>query len=184
MSPAQINLQVPVETPAGSQRIAVRRTDTNELLAGGVLAVSEAGPGFFTESQNGQGQVLALNENFSRNGPSNPAARGTIVQLFGTGQGPVSPAVASGQAAPSSPLATSVATPTADGATCLTVQPSVCVAIGSTFGEVTFSGLAPGFVGLWQINVKIPEGAITGDAVPVRAVIRGVPSNQTTLAIQ
>jgi uncharacterized protein (TIGR03437 family) len=128
--------------------------------------------------------VLALNENNSRNGPSNPAARGTVVQLFGTGQGPVDPLVPSGQAAPSSPLVSSVATPTSDGATCLTVQPSVCVAIGSTFGEVIFSGLAPGFVGLWQINVRIPGGAITGDAVPIRAVIRGTPSNQTTLAIQ
>jgi uncharacterized protein (TIGR03437 family) len=64
------------------------------------------------------------------------------------------------------------------------VQPSVCVAVGSTFGEVLYSGLAPGFVGLWQINVRIPEGALTGDAVPIRGIVRGVPSNQPTLAIQ
>jgi uncharacterized protein (TIGR03437 family) len=158
--------------------------DTNELLAGGVLSVSEAGPGFFTANQNGVGQILALNQDGTQNGPSNPAALGSVVSLFGTGQGPVNPAVASGEAAPSSPLATTVAAPTADGTTCLTVQPSVCVAIGSTFGDVQFSGLAPGFVGLWQLNVRIPEGALTGDAVPIRAIVRGVSSNLPTLAIR
>jgi uncharacterized protein (TIGR03437 family) len=180
----QINMQVPVETPTGSRGIAVRRVDTNELLAGGVLSVSEAGPGFFTENQNGVGQVLALNQNGTQNGPSNPAPPGSVVSLFGTGPGPVNPAVASGAVAPSSPLATTVANPTSDGVTCLTVQPSVCVAIGSTFGDVLFSGLAPGFVGLWQVNVRIPEGAITGDAVPIRGIVRGISSNLPTLAIR
>jgi uncharacterized protein (TIGR03437 family) len=184
VSETQINMQVPVETPSGSQGVAVRRVDTNELLAGGVLSVLEAGPGLFTENQNGLGQVLALNENGTINGPSNPAARGSVVSLFGTGQGPVNPAVTSGQAAPGSPLAVTVAAPTSDGATCLTVQPSVCIAIGSTFGDVLFSGLAPNFVGLWQINVRIPEGAGNGDMVPVRPIIRGRPGNVVTLAIQ
>jgi uncharacterized protein (TIGR03437 family) len=184
VSPMQINMQVPVDAPPGSQGIAVRRVDTNELLAGGVLAVSEASPGFFTVNQNGAGQILALNENGTQNGPSNPAALGSVVSLYGTGPGPVNPAVASGEVAPSSPLAVTVANPTSDGGTCLTVQPSVCVAVGSTFGEVLYSGLAPGFVGLWQINVRIPEGALTGDAVPIRGIVRGVPSNQPTLAIQ
>jgi uncharacterized protein (TIGR03437 family) len=183
VSPMQINMQVPVNTPTGSQGVAVRRVDTNELLAGGVLSVSEAGPGFFTANQNGVGQILALNQDNTQNGPSNPAARGSVVSLFGTGQGPVNPAVASGEPAPGSPPAVTVATPTSDGVTCLTVQPSVCVAIGSTFGDVLFSGLAPNFVGLWQINVRIPEGALTGD-VPIRAIVRGVSSNLPTLAIQ
>jgi uncharacterized protein (TIGR03437 family) len=128
---------------------------------------------------------MALNQNGSLNGPSNPATRGSVISVFGTGQGPVQPAVGSGQAAPSSPpLATSIATPTSDGAKCLTVQPSVCVAIGSTFGDVLFSGLAPGFVGLWQLNVRIPEAAVNGDTVPIRPIIRGRPGNVSTVAIQ
>jgi uncharacterized protein (TIGR03437 family) len=185
VSAGQINMQVPVETPSGSQGVAVRRVDTNELLAGGVLSVLEAGPGFFTATQNGTGQAMALNQNGSLNGPSNPATRGSVISVFGTGQGPVQPAVGSGQAAPSSPpLATSIATPTSDGAKCLTVQPSVCVAIGSTFGDVLFSGLAPGFVGLWQLNVRIPEAAVNGDTVPIRPIIRGRPGNVSTVAIQ
>jgi uncharacterized protein (TIGR03437 family) len=49
---------------------------------------------------------------------------------------------------------------------------------------VQFSGLAPGFVGLWQINVQIPSNAPTGSAVPVYVVLGGVRSNSVTMAIQ
>jgi uncharacterized protein (TIGR03437 family) len=184
MSSGQINLQIPPQTPGGTQKVAVLRADTGEFLAGGVLAVAQGGPGLFTASQNGTGQVLALNQNGTLNGPSNPAPRGSVVQIFGTGQGPVDPAVPGGEPAPQSPLARTVAVPTSDGVACVSTQRSMCLAIGSTFGEVQFSGLAPGFVGLWQINVRIPETAITGDAVPIRAVVNGSPSNLATLAIQ
>ena len=58
----------------------------------------------------------------------------------------------------------------------------MCVAIGSGFGDVKYSGLAPGFIGLWQINVLIPSGA-TG-VVPIRVVINGTPSNTVTIAVR
>jgi uncharacterized protein (TIGR03437 family) len=60
----------------------------------------------------------------------------------------------------------------------------MCVAFGSAFGEVQFSGLAPGFVGLWQINVRIPADAPSGNAVPVRVLINGTPSNAIGIAIR
>jgi uncharacterized protein (TIGR03437 family) len=60
----------------------------------------------------------------------------------------------------------------------------MCVAIGSAFAEVQYSGLAPGFVGLWQINVKIPEEVVPGAAIPLRVVINGAPTNIVTAAIQ
>jgi uncharacterized protein (TIGR03437 family) len=184
VSPGQINFQMPWSAPVGNSRIAVRVAATSELLAGGTLAVSSASPGFFSASQDGRGQGAVLNQDGRPNGPSNPAARGTVVTLFGTGQGEVSPAVPDGEAAPSGSLARTVAEPTSDGAACLTSQPSVCVAIGSTFGEVLYSGLAPGFVGLWQVNVRIPNNALTGDAVPVRAVVNASPSNLISVAIR
>ena len=46
-----------------------------------------------------------------------------------------------------------------------------------------FSGLAPGFVGLYQINVQIPATVRAGDAVPVTITIGGVASNTVTMAI-
>jgi uncharacterized protein (TIGR03437 family) len=77
-----------------------------------------------------------------------------------------------------------VAVPTTDGNTCLSRQPSVCVAIGNTFGEVLFSGLAANQVGVWQLTVKLPLNGPTGNAIPLRAVINGSPSNIVTVAIR
>jgi len=63
-------------------------------------------------------------------------------------------------------------------------QPSMCVQIGSTaFGDVKYSGLAPGYIGLWQINMVIPAGVTTG-AVPIRVVINGTPSNTVSVAVR
>jgi uncharacterized protein (TIGR03437 family) len=185
VGPTQINFQMPSAVPSGTPRIAVRVASTSELVAGGAFPVAVASPGFFTASQDGKGQGAILNQDQTVNSPTNAAPRGTVVTLFGTGQGAVDPPMADGAAAPSSePLARTVAAPTSDGAACLNKQPSVCVAIGSTFGDISYSGLAPGFVGLWQINVKIPANALTGAAIPVRAVINATPSNLISMAIR
>ena len=89
-----------------------------------------------------------------------------------------------GSAASSAPLSNTVAVPTSNAGTCLNSQPSMCVAMGgSGFGDVKYSGLAPGFIGLWQINVQLPAG-ITGNAVPVRVTINGTPSNTITIAVR
>ena len=184
VGPGQINFQMPWAAPIGSGRLAVRYADSNELLASAKITVSAASPGFFTATQDGKGQGAVFNEDGTLNGPTSPAARGRVIQLFGTGQGPVVPAVPDGAAAPSDALVNTAAVPTSDGNTCLNNQPSVCVAIGSTFGDIQFSGLAPGLVGIWQVNVKIPVNALTGNAVPVRALINGVPSNIISVAIK
>jgi uncharacterized protein (TIGR03437 family) len=184
VSGQQINFQLPGGIPLGTQTIAVRRTDTDEPLAGGVLQVADAGPGLFSMEAGGSGQALALNQDGTLNSAENPAPKGSTVTLFGSGQGDVTPAVPDGQAPAA--LSETVASPVADGSACLTQQQAVCVAIGSTFGEISFSGLAPGFVGLWQLNVKIPEKdtLLTGPAVSVRAVIHRRASNVVSLAIR
>lgn len=183
VGPNQINFQFPSAAPAGSDRIAVRLADTGELIAGGGILVTSTSPGLFTVNQTGSGQAAAVNQDNTANSTSNPAPIGSVISLYGTGQGQVNPPVPDGMAAPSGSLATTVAVPTSDGKTCVTSQPSMCVAIGSAFGDVQYSGLAPGYVGLWQINVKIPQGIATG-SVPVRVVINGAPSNTVTVAIR
>jgi len=125
-----------------------------------------------------------VNQDNTINGASHPAPIGSTISLYGTGQGQVSPAVQDGTPAPASPLSNTVAVPTSSGQTCLTSQPSVCVAIGNAFGTIQYSGLAPGYIGLWQINVTIPAGITTGSAVGVRVVINGTPSNQVTIAVR
>jgi uncharacterized protein (TIGR03437 family) len=170
--PQRINFQVPWAAPIGSPRIAVRMADTGELLAGTVYPVATYSPGLFDPKD-----VKILNQDGSVNSPSSPTLKGTIIQLTGTGQGPVSPVIADGEAAPADTEINTVAVPTSNGATCLTRQPSVCVAVGSTFGDLLFSGLAPGQAGVWQLKVRVPLTASSGDSVKVRAVINGIPSN-------
>ena len=179
----QINFQIPSNATLGLNRLAVRLADTSELVAGGSVVIAAAAPGLFTASQNGIGQVAALNQDNTVNGPSNPALAGSTIQLYGTGQGQVSPPVPDGTTAPSSPLSNTVAVPTADANACLNTQPSVCVAFASTLGNIQYSGLAPGYIGLWQINVTIPKGTPSGTA-NLRVVINGSPSNQVTIAVK
>jgi uncharacterized protein (TIGR03437 family) len=179
----QANFQVPSNTPLGAQRIAVRAADTGELIAGGTLLTASASPGIFTIAQSGAGQAAALNRDLSVNSSSNPAAPGATIVLYGTGQGQVSPALPDALPAPSAPLSNTVAVPTSDGRTCVTSQPSMCVAVGSAFAAVTYSGLAPGLVGVWQINATLPANTPSG-AVPVRVLINGTASNIVTIAVR
>jgi uncharacterized protein (TIGR03437 family) len=174
----QASFQVPWSLQPGSHRIAVRMAETGELIAGGSVSTAAVSPGLFHAS----GQAAAVNQDGTLNNPSHPAPRGTVVTFYGTGQGPLSENVPDGMAV--SGIVRTAAVPTTDGKACLTVQPSMCVAVGSTFGDVQFSGLMPGYVGVWQINVKIPQDALTGNSVPVRAVINGMPSNVVTIAIR
>ena len=58
------------------------------------------------------------------------------------------------------------------------------VVIGGTPALVTFSGLAPGFVGLYQVNVQVPANAVAGNAVPLTVTVNGATSNMVTVALQ
>ena len=58
------------------------------------------------------------------------------------------------------------------------------VTIGGVEARVTFSGLAPGFVGLYQINVEVPPGVPIGDQVEVVVTIGGVRANVVTIAVE
>jgi uncharacterized protein (TIGR03437 family) len=183
MSPTQANFQIPSNAALGTQRVALRLGDTGELVAGGNLLISATSPGLFTANQSGSGQAAVYNQDNTINSASNPAPVGSTVSLYGTGQGQVSPAVQDGTAAGTSPLSYTIAVPTANSTTCFVSQPSMCVAVGSNFANVQYSGLAPGFVGLWQINVTIPQGTPSG-AVGVRVVINSTSSNLVTIAVR
>jgi uncharacterized protein (TIGR03437 family) len=183
-SPEKIEFQVPANTVAGPSRVALRLSETGELVAGGVVPVAATSPGLFVNDEAARGHGRIQNQDGSTNTPSAAALRGATIKIFGTGQGPVSPPLADGTAAAAEGEVSTVAVPTSDGNTCLSRQPSVCVAIGNTFGEVQFSGLAPNQVGVWQLTVRLPLNAPTGNAIPLRAVINGSPSNIVMVAIR
>jgi uncharacterized protein (TIGR03437 family) len=62
------------------------------------------------------------------------------------------------------------------------VQPTVT--IGGKNAKAQFSGMAPGFVGLWQINAEVPADVTPGGAVPLVITAAGAQSNTVTIAVQ
>jgi uncharacterized protein (TIGR03437 family) len=92
---------------------------------------------------------------------------GEYATIYLTGQGAVSPAVGTGQSAPASPLSRAVL--------------PVAVTVGGIGAEVQFAGLAPGYVGLMQLNLRVPQLA-PGDH-PVVVTIGGASSNSALLPV-
>jgi uncharacterized protein (TIGR03437 family) len=58
------------------------------------------------------------------------------------------------------------------------------VTIGGVDATVTYSGLAPGFAGLYQVDAQVPSGAPSGGTVAVVMKIGGSTSNTVTIAVQ
>ncbi|MDQ2901197.1 MAG: hypothetical protein M3Y07_15575, partial [Acidobacteriota bacterium] len=96
------------------------------------------------------------------------AQRGQPVSIYANGLGPVDNQPASGEPSPAQPLASTRVTPT--------------VTIGGLPAQVLFSGLAPGFVGLYQINVIVPSAAPTG-AQSIVITANGIDSKTSTLVV-
>ena len=177
-SSTQINLQVPSGVDLGSASVEVFRTGVASPVSTGTATIVEAAPGVFTINAIGSAQAAALNSDYSYNATfdvipgSRPEVTGSFVSIYATGAGRTNPLVADGQPSPFGPLAV------ADGVT--------TVAIGGVQAQVLFSGLAPGFVGLWQINVFIPASLATNFATPFSVQLKNQSSNPgttTTIAI-
>jgi uncharacterized protein (TIGR03437 family) len=166
VSPTQINAQVPVELSSESVQVKVL---VNNLETDAVtLKVLPYDPGLFTTDGDPAGFVAGLNPDLTPITIASPAKRGSIIMLFGTGWGPVIPAVTSGQFA---------------GTMVQTVQkPDVQLSGWSI--PVVYSGLSPGFVGVYMVQVQIPADAPTGNAVPVVLGIGGRGTNYAKIAIR
>ena len=165
VSPNQVNVQVPWELQgqAGAQvKVLIDYSYGNVVTA----ALSDYAPAFFETSP---GSVAALDAGYRSIGASNPARRGQVIQLYVNGLGPVTNQPESGEPAPASPLAQTKATPE--------------VSIGGQTAAVLFSGLAPGFAGLYQINVTVPPGLSPGN-YPIHVAIGGRTSKDSGIAIQ
>src|SRR5216684_118868 len=160
----QVNFQVPWETELGNAMIFVT---VNGLMSNSVSApVLTAAPSLFVIPPS---RAVVQNSDSSLNGPDNPAKAGSTITAYLTGSGPVSPAVANGAAAPASPPAT------------VTLDKSAT--IGTTSATVSFAGLAPGFVGLVQMNIVVPSTLAAGD-YPLTITIHGEASNTATISVK
>ena len=144
----QVNAQVPFSLSPGSTtqvRVQASGGTSNPVL----LDVLSSAVGLFTNQTNGRGQILAVNQDGTINSSDHPVSAGSYISLYGTGLGSVSPGVAAGTPAPSDPLSR--------------VSSGIAQAVvGGVSSPVTYAGLAPGYVGLYQINIQVPATVPSG----------------------
>jgi uncharacterized protein (TIGR03437 family) len=172
VSDGQVNALIPFNLPPNSiQQLLVKRGTTQSVAVNVTLAEFE--PGIFTLNRQGTGQGAIFN------GVTNVLADAThpvkagkdVITIYCTGLGAVSNPPPPGAPAPSAPnLSITLATPT--------------VTIGGISAKVEYSGLAPTFVGLYQVNAEVPQGVEPGSSVPVVISFGTASSNTATIAVK
>jgi uncharacterized protein (TIGR03437 family) len=166
VSPTQINFQIPYQTPTGTplQIVVVTNGVSGPALS---LTLPPAAPAIFTYQRTPTStDPVILHANNTLVTPTSPAVPGEVLVIYATGVGQLNNAPATGAAAPTLPLATTVATPV--------------ITVGGSAASVQFSGLAPGYVGLLQINVQLPStlpaGTGTPPTLPLSVTFPGAPA--------
>jgi uncharacterized protein (TIGR03437 family) len=177
VSPGQVNVEVPSGVPSGMQQIVV-------TTAGGTstaynIQVDPLKPGLLAPPAfkiNGKQNVVALFSNTlkyvlpnSVSGVQTARARaGDNLTLYGIGFGPVTPNILAGKIVRDQNQ----------------LKNDFHIKFGGVEAKVTYAGLTPGFVGLYQINVVVPSVSAS-DQVPVTFSLAGTPGTQELyIAIQ
>jgi uncharacterized protein (TIGR03437 family) len=157
VSPGQLNVQVPYETPLNT---AVQLTvNNNGQSAASSFVAAIAAPGIFTDAQ---GEPL----------PNTSAALGQVVTMYVTGVGAVTPGIASGAAPPGGTPLNSLPVP----------QQKVIVTVGGVNAPISFAGIPWGLVGIMQVNYQIPTGMALGPQ-PVVVTVGTTASKAATLTV-
>jgi len=171
-SPTQINFQIPWEV-AGSSQVTLK-VDSISIP----LTLSPTAPAIFALNSQGTGPgaiqisntgIFAQPVDAVPSVQSRPASAGESISIYATGLG----ALTSG--------APPDGTPAGNHAT---ISATATVNIGGITVSPTFSGLAPGFAGLYQVDAPIPPGITPGGVVQVFMTVGGVASNTVTIAVQ
>jgi uncharacterized protein (TIGR03437 family) len=177
VSPEQINFLMPNNAPSsGLVELQVVQPSVGRVVASTQVTMDVSSPGFFTIGSTGTGQIAALNQDNTVNSNTNRARRGELIQLFATGPGTIPNAPPDGSPA-QGPIPT---------------NGNPRVFIQSREVEIVYSGAAPGLIGVWQINVRIPEQTAPTDTALVVMTMNDRPSNnpqnlnqiRTTIAVQ
>ncbi len=157
---SQINAQVPWEASGASYltvQVIVNGLPSN--LATVALAANAPGLLLVTHALDGS-PVTA----------SQPATPGEYLTIYGLGLGPVTNSPGDGTASSTTPLSYTLQSPV--------------LTIGGAVANVSFSGLTPGFTGLYQVNAQVPGGTANGDDITIVLSIGGAISNTITTSVQ
>jgi uncharacterized protein (TIGR03437 family) len=144
----QVNVQAPFEL-AGQSSTSITLQYNGMTFGPFTVATYLADPELFRVQANVTNQALAENQDGSLNGPSNPAAPGSVVTFLGTGYPSISPACATGGLNPPGPA---------------NLAPGYA-AVMNNGGPVEYAGSAPGLpCGVVQIKMQVPA---TAPSVPL-----------------
>jgi uncharacterized protein (TIGR03437 family) len=155
-SPFQINAVVPADVPAGSHTLTVHSAFG---AAQQQISVAAVAPGIFQLGNPPVGAVT--NVSYALIGPANPLPRGQSLVIFATGLGTVT-----------------------ENGELSNTNATVTVVLNGAELPVQFAGLAPGYPGLYQVNVAIPSSTPPGLGIPLSLKVGGQLSNTVTTAIQ
>jgi uncharacterized protein (TIGR03437 family) len=175
VSPTQVNFEVPIDASLGDGTVQVVRNGQAGNLA--YINIKDLAPNFLL--LNGGPYAIMTTPTYDLTGiPSHPVKAGDAVVIYTIGLGTTSPSVPSGTASPSPP----------DPLATVTSPAQVCFGAPTPFVQPPcatpfFVGLSPGFVGLYQINVIIPQSVPSG-TTPVYFLVNGVSSDTVQLAVQ
>ena len=165
----QINAVVPFGVKGPATNITLQ--GAGQTFGPGTMNVLAAVPAIFTDDSSGKGQAAILNQDGSVNSASNPAARGSVISVFMTGAGRMTPPQADGSLGPMAPP-----------------FPATALGAGCNLGEVLYSGAAPGLIaGAVQVNVQLSQSTGTGSSVPIVIYMGSYASGfmgDTTVAVQ
>jgi uncharacterized protein (TIGR03437 family) len=163
-TPGQLGIQIPFEVTGGTATIRV--TVAGQTSVPRTFAVDTVAPGIFTTTNDGKGTAALLHQDgVTPVTAQNPAKPNEVVISFLTGLGALSPALQTGEPAALNRVGNPVLT------------------VDEAAAEILFAGAAPGFVGLNQINFRIPPNTRTGAAIPVRLTANGKQSNAVTIPV-
>ena len=164
----QISFIVPYSV-AGKTTSQMQVTYNGQQSAPLAIPIMDALPGLFTANGSGVGNAAALNQDSSINSAVNPAARGSVIVLYGSGEGQTNP-------------------PGVDGRVNRSSFPSpvlpVSVSIGGVNAQAAYFGAAPFLVsGVFQANVVIPAGIPAGSAEVIVTVGSSSSPRGVTIAV-
>jgi len=172
-SDGQVNALVPFGTPINVP-VQVIATNGSQLSVPEEVLIAGAQPGVFTVDGSGKNQghiyIAKADGTATLAGPASPAKAGDVLVMYCAGLGPVNVPVVDGTASPFSPIA-------------FTTN-QVTVTIGGINAPVAFSGLTPGFAGLYQINAVVPAGVKPGDQVQVIVTVANQSSPPVAMSVR
>ncbi len=157
---SQVNAQVPWEVNGASYltvQVIVNGLPSNLST----VALAANAPGILAVTHASDGSRVA---------PSAPATPGEYLTIYAVGLGAVTNPPSTGGAALVTPLSYTLLTP--------------IVTIGGIAANVVFSGLTPGFSGLYQVNAQVPSGTPNGDDVALVFSAGGALSNTVTTSVE